>query len=96
MITTKSGFDKIFDNPYASFDKFMKLPCIWLDKPIIVQGSKTVRVAQGDYIKANDGKLITCDNNPTHEVISCWGTLQDNWYIMALNLSNNQIEKITQ
>lgn len=96
MITEKSLFGTLFNAAISPYTHEMKLAAIWVTPPVITANGKTVRITKGDLIKAENGRLIDCnDNIPTHEVKECMGTLADvGNYFLALNLLTNEIEKI--
>ncbi len=96
MLTNKSLFDTLFDLSISPYTKVMPLAAIWFATPIKTAKERTARVTDGDLIKAANGKIIDCDDAPTHEVKRCMGTIGNNiLYFEALNLSTNEIETIT-
>lgn len=58
----------------------MELAAIWLDKPLQMEGKRSIKIAPGDRARVFAGQLINChesdpDLQATHIVTHCRGTI---------------------
>lgn len=80
------------------YSEEMELAAIWLEKPIIYNHKSkhwTCRMAAGDQIRIENGIIVrgTLEDEATHQVISCYGTINSSSLTVQLwNLETNQPE----
>lgn len=60
--------------------ELMPLDAIWLEKPLQMEGKRSIRIAAGDKVMVFAGQLINChesdpDLQATHVITECRGTL---------------------
>lgn len=74
------------------YKKEMELAAIWLERPVHTATERKSRIASGDLLKVESGRIVDClDKKPTHKVIACYGTVTSSSLTFALvNLSTNQ------
>jgi len=71
-----------------------EIAAIWLDKAIDTPFGRTVRLTQGSLIKIENGKLVDFTGDPSHKVLACFGTLNDQFEITVINLETNEPEQV--
>jgi hypothetical protein len=77
--------------------ELMPLPAIWLDKPLQMEGKRSIRIAAGDCIRVdatnnyndptfNRALLIDCGEHygPTHEITALRGNLYNTMFEVDL------------
>ena len=71
-------------------NEIMELASIWLE----VKHNGSVRLAEGDYIRVEDGKLAEGEY-ATHKIIGCFGTLYSTRLeLLATDVITNEPETI--
>jgi hypothetical protein len=59
------------------FVKEMELAAIWMEKPVVTETERTVRLTEGHKIRVEDGKIVDCEPGKpaTHKILGCFGTV---------------------
>lgn len=67
-----------------------ELAAIWLNKPILTAGGRTMRIAPGSLVKIENGLLVDCIDKPSHKVLACYGTLINQFELTVIDLETNE------
>lgn len=76
------------------YTKQRELAAIWLFNPVITPQGKTSRIAPGMLVSIKDGCLVDMQEQPTHKVIACYGTLTDQFEFTVIDLLTNEPDQI--
>ena len=88
-------FSTIAQAQSDSYTKLFKNAAIWLEKPIRTSRETKRRICSQDEICIFNGKLIDCEDKPTHVIIDTYGTLQDNILeIECKDLSTGEVIRV--
>jgi hypothetical protein len=71
----------------------MPLNAIWLEKPLQMEGKRSIRITKGDLVRVKWNELIDCTKAtlPTHEIIECRGNLYNTMFEVDLrDLKTNE------
>lgn len=68
----------------------MELAAIWMQTPVLTARGRTARIAPGELVKIEGGKIVDAIDGPTHKVIGCIGTLYNKFELTLLDLETNQ------
>ena len=91
----KEMFAGIAQSYADGYTKLFKNAAIWLEKPIRTSRETKRRICSHDEICVLNGKLIDCDDKPTHVIIDTYGTLQDNILeIECKDLSTGEVIRV--
>ena len=99
-MTTQSNniFADLFASMNDSYTKLYQMEAIWMERIKVVRNDEIVetnRIAAGDKIDTAMGFIVTCNGNPTHEIVKVMGTLANNRFeIEAKNLATGETEAI--
>ncbi len=67
-----------------------ELAAIWLQKPLQTKMERTCRITAGQLVKVENGKLIDCNDEATHKIILCVGTLYNQFEVTVIDLITNE------
>lgn len=71
-----------------------ELAAIWLTKPLNTPFGRTVRITKDSLVKIENGLLVDFTGKPSHKVLACFGTLNDQFEITVINIETNEPEQI--
>jgi len=98
METSNNIFADLFKSMNDSYTKLYQLEGIWMEKIKVVRNgekTETNRITTGDQIDTAMGFIVTCNGEPSHEIVKLFGTLGNNKFeIQAKRLTTGEIEKI--
>lgn len=72
------------------YTKQRELSAIWLEKPLQTATERTCRIAPDALVKVKDGRLVDCDDHPTHKVIGCIGAMYNQFEFTLIDLLTNE------
>lgn len=78
-----------------SLYKPQKLPGLQLADWLITSKGKTLFIHKGDLVKVENGKLVHCDPDPSHELLYVVGSMCPPYSIVLKNLETELEETIT-
>ena len=80
----------IFETLSKSFAPLptMELAAIWLDKPVVTNEGKTVRLCRGHQVLVVNDKLVDVVDDPSHQVLKVFGKSNSDFSILLVDLCN--------
>lgn len=73
-----------------------ELAAIWLEKPVITDDGKSIRICAGMGVKIENGKLVDLPDGeqPTHKILRCRGAHTHSFELDVLNFITGEPETI--
>lgn len=71
-----------------------ELAAIWLTKPLNTPFGRTVRITKDSLVKIENGLLVDFTGEPSHKVLACYGTLNDQFELTVINIETNEPEQV--
>lgn len=71
-----------------------ELAAIWLTKPLNTPFGRTVRITKDSLVKIENGLLVDFTGEPSHKVLACFGTLNDQFEITVINIETNEPSQV--
>jgi len=64
----------------------MELAAIWLEKPVVTNEGKTVRLTKGHQVLVVDNELTDMIDDPSHQVLKVFGKSNSDFSILLVDL----------
>jgi len=64
----------------------MELVAIWLEKPVVTNEGKTVRLTKGHQVLVVDNELTDMIDDPSHQVLKVFGKSNSDFSILLVDL----------
>ena len=64
----------------------MELAAIWLEKPVVTNEGKTVRLTKGHQVLVVDNELTDVVDEPSHQVLKVFGKSNSDFSILLVDL----------
>lgn len=95
MKKQKDLFETLFETFTDPYTKMFQLDAIWLEKPIRTSLETKRRITGNDLVLIENGKLIDCNDAPSHKIKLLHGTLSNTRFTITVeNLSTNELSII--
>jgi bifunctional pyridoxal-dependent enzyme with beta-cystathionase and maltose regulon repressor activities len=64
----------------------MELAAIWLDKPVVTNEGKTVRLCKEQQVLVVNDEIVDMVDEPSHQVLKVFGKSNSDFSILLVNL----------